>query len=241
MQHLKAFSFILTFFIFGCGNSNTEPTQTNAQSNIESKSTNNAQSNVKQGNTNAQQGNTQTNQGNTQTKEAKPVKQDKQSNTQVTLETSLGDIVLVLNADKAPKSVANFVQYVNDGHYDGTIFHRVKDFMVQGGGFDADMNKKTTRDPIQNEANNGLKNDRGAIAMARTNDPNSATAQFFINVTDNDYLNKSSLKAGYAVFGKVVSGMDVVDKIRATETSTFGQYADVPVTPIVIKSAKVIK
>lgn len=160
----------------------------------------------------------------------------------VRLVTTLGDIVLELNLAKAPKSVENFLSYVNDGFYNGTIFHRVIDgFMVQGGGFTQDFNKKTVRAPIENEANNGLKNLNGTIAMARTNDPHSATAQFFINVTNNGFLDHRSPTPrgwGYAVFGKVVGGMEVVDAIRRTATGSGGPFRkDVPRTPIVIQSA----
>lgn len=169
--------------------------------------------------------------------------QDKAPAPQIKLSTSLGDIVLELNPEKAPKSVDNFLQYVKDKHYDGTIFHRVIDgFMIQGGGFTPDMNQKATRSPIVLEANNGLKNDRGTIAMARTAVPNSATAQFFINVVDNPNLNAPKPDGhGYAVFGKVVSGMDVVDKIRATATGSKGPFQDVPRTPITINSATLAK
>ena len=163
----------------------------------------------------------------------------------VELKTSMGDIVLALEPDKAPKTVANFVQYVKDGFYDGTIFHRVIDgFMIQGGGFTPAMKQKETRGPIPNEADNGLKNDRGTIAMARTSDPNSATAQFFINLVDNDALNFTSADAegyGYCVFGKVVKGMDVVDAIRQVPTENRGPYGDVPVKPVVIEKAILMK
>jgi peptidyl-prolyl cis-trans isomerase A (cyclophilin A) len=157
----------------------------------------------------------------------------------VKLATSLGDIVVELDAAKAPKTVDNFVQYVKAGHYDGTVFHRVIDgFMIQGGGMTADLKEKKTRAPIPLEARNGLKNDRGTIAMARTSDPNSATAQFFINVKNNDSLNAPSPDGhGYAVFGKVTSGMEVVDKIRAVPTGP----GDVPSTPVVIKKATLEK
>jgi len=154
--------------------------------------------------------------------------------------TSAGDIVVELDATKAPKTVDNFVQYVKAGHYNGTVFHRViNNFMIQGGGMTADLKEKTTRAPIPLEARNGLNNDRGTIAMARTPDPNSATAQFFINVKDNDFLNaaRAADGNGYAVFGKVVSGMDVVDKIRAVPTGA----ADVPTTAVVIKKATLEK
>lgn len=157
----------------------------------------------------------------------------------VKLATSAGDIVLELYPDKAPKTVANFLQYVKDKHYDGTVFHRVIDgFMIQGGGFTADMQQKSTRSPIPLEAGNGLKNDRGTIAMARTGNPDSATAQFFINVRDNANLNAPLPDGhGYTVFGKVVAGMDVVDKIRTTATSNKGPHQNVPITPITIQSA----
>ena len=167
--------------------------------------------------------------------------------TQVKLHTNHGDITLALDAEKAPKSVANFVAYVKDGHYNGTVFHRViKGFMIQGGGFEPGekMNQKPTKAPIDNEANNGLKNERGAIAMARTNDPHSATAQFFINTVDNDFLNHTSPTPqgwGYAVFGKVAEGMDVVDKIRGVRTGNRGFHQDVPMEDVVIQSADVIE
>ncbi len=161
----------------------------------------------------------------------------------VKLATSAGDIVLQLEPAKAPKTVANFLQYVQDKHYDGTVFHRVIDgFMIQGGGFTPDLRQKPTRAPVPLEADNGLKNDRGTIAMARTSDPNSATAQFFINVKNNDMLNAPNPDGhGYTVFGKVVSGMDVVDKIRAVPTGAQGPMRDVPVEPVVIRSATVLK
>lgn len=163
----------------------------------------------------------------------------------VILHTNFGDITLELNEEKAPASVANFISYVEDGHYNGTIFHRVIDgFMIQGGGFDKDMNQKSTKDPIKNEANNGLKNDLGTIAMARTSDPHSATAQFFINVTDNGFLNFSSETAqgwGYAVFGKVTDGIDVVNKIKGVSTGNQGMHRDVPKEEVVIESAEVVE
>jgi len=163
----------------------------------------------------------------------------------VKLQTNVGDIVIELNQEKAPKSVENFLAYVNDGFYNGTIFHRVIDgFMIQGGGFTEDLQKKGTRAPIENEANNGLKNDRGTIAMARTNAPHSATAQFFINVVNNDFLNYRAPNPrdwGYAVFGKVVQGMDIVDKIRKIPTGPGGPFPkDVPQSPVIIQSAMVM-
>ena len=159
----------------------------------------------------------------------------------VKLETSAGDIVIELNEKAAPVTVKNFIRYAEEGFYDGTIFHRViPNFMIQGGGFKSDMQQKKTHEPIVNEAKNGLKNDRGTIAMARTNNPNSATAQFFINHRNNDSLNYSPQNPGYAVFGKVIEGMDVVDKIAAVKTSQKGPQSDVPVEPVVIKSARVI-
>jgi peptidyl-prolyl cis-trans isomerase A (cyclophilin A) len=161
----------------------------------------------------------------------------------VKLGTSAGDIVLELYPDKAPQTVANFLQYVRDGHYNGTIFHRVIDgFMIQGGGFTPDLQQKPTRAPIPLEANNGLKNDRGTIAMARTSNPNSATAQFFINVADNRGLNAPMPDGhGYTVFGKVVGGLDVVDKIRASATGNKGMHQNVPLTPLLINSAVQLK
>lgn len=162
--------------------------------------------------------------------------------TKVKLETSMGDMVIELNEEAAPVTVKNFLGYVEEGFYDGTIFHRViPDFMIQGGGFTAEMTKKETHAPIINEASNGLKNERGTTAMARTNDPDSATAQFFINHTDNDFLNYvDKNNPGYAVFGKVVEGMEATDTIAAVETTTQNGMGDVPVEPVVIKSAKVI-
>ena len=161
----------------------------------------------------------------------------------VALKTNMGEIVLELNQEKAPKSVANFLQYVNSGFYKGTVFHRVIDgFMIQGGGFDKNMKQKTTKPAIQNEAKNGLQNVTYSIAMARTGDPHSATSQFFINVSDNgalDYPGRDGF--GYTVFGKVVSGMDVVDKIKAVPVADKGPHQNVPVTPVVIESATVLK
>ena len=162
----------------------------------------------------------------------------------IKLTTNHGVITLELDAEKAPKTVANFTAYVEAGHYDGTIFHRVIDgFMIQGGGMSAGMKEKGTNAPIENEAGNGLKNDRGTVAMARTNDPHSATAQFFINVKDNDFLNfraPSGSGWGYCVFGKVVEGMDVVDKIRAVKTGNKGFHQDVPVEDVVIEKAEIV-
>ena len=162
----------------------------------------------------------------------------------VTISTSAGDIHLELDADNAPITVANFLKLAEDGYYSDTIFHRIIDgFMVQGGGLDENMTPKPTNtDPIQNEANNGLKNDRGSIAMARTMDPHSATGQFFINHKDNDFLNhtaETSQGWGYAVFGSVIDGMDVVDQIALSTTSTVGGYADAPLEPTVINSVTV--
>jgi len=163
----------------------------------------------------------------------------------VALETSLGKIVLELDAEKAPKTVENFLGYVRSGHYDGTIFHRViASFMIQGGGFDAEMQQKPVGSPIANEALNGLKNQRGTIAMARTGDPHSATAQFFINTVDNralDYRSSTPQGWGYAVFGKVVEGMDVVDAIEAVPTGARGPFRDVPLEPVMIRKAYVVE
>ncbi|WP_409026715.1 peptidylprolyl isomerase [Janthinobacterium sp. SUN098] len=161
----------------------------------------------------------------------------------VALKTSMGEIVLELDQEKAPKSVANFLQYVKSGYYKGTVFHRVIDgFMIQGGGFDKNMKQKATKAPIQNEAQNGLQNVTYSIAMARTGDPHSATAQFFINVNDNgalDYPGRDGF--GYTVFGKVIKGMDVVDKIKAVPVADKGPHQNVPVTPVVIESATLLK
>jgi peptidyl-prolyl cis-trans isomerase B (cyclophilin B) len=160
----------------------------------------------------------------------------------VVLTTNHGKITIELDTEKAPKSVENFINYVKSGHYDGTIFHRVIDgFMIQGGGFEPGMKQKPTEDPIENEADNGLTNDRYTIAMARTSDPHSATAQFFINVGDNDFLNYPGSDGwGYAVFGKVTEGMDVVDEIRAVKTGRRSMFSDVPVEDVVIEKAEVV-
>ena len=162
---------------------------------------------------------------------------------QVSIKTSMGEIVLELNQEKAPKSVENFLKYVKNGHYNGTIFHRVIDgFMIQGGGFDQKMMQKPTKDPIKNEASNGLRNLSYSIAMARTGDPDSATAQFFINTNDNAMLDYPGQDGhGYAVFGKVIKGTDVVDKIKAVPVRDAGRFQNVPVTPVVIESATLIK
>lgn len=162
----------------------------------------------------------------------------------VMMTTTVGPMTIELDADSAPKTVENFLSYVAGGFYDGTIFHRVIDnFMIQGGGFTADMEQKSTQAPIENEANNGLKNQRGTIAMARTQDPHSATAQFFINVHDNDFLNHTGENMqgwGYAVFGKVTDGEDVLDKIRGVQTGSQAGHQDVPVEPIIIESVAII-
>jgi peptidyl-prolyl cis-trans isomerase B (cyclophilin B) len=161
----------------------------------------------------------------------------------VLLKTSEGDLRIELFQKEAPTSVANFLEYVKKGYYDGLIFHRVIDgFMIQGGGFDKDMKQKPTEAPIGNEANNGLKNTAGTLAMARTNDPHSATSQFFINVSDNEFLNHSSPTPqgwGYAVFGKVISGLEVLDVIKKVKTSPKGFHQDVPVNPVIIHSVTI--
>ena len=175
---------------------------------------------------------------------AQGAKTDKPEHPKVALETSLGRIVLELDAAKAPKSVENFLAYVRAGHYDGTIFHRViPGFMIQGGGFDTGMEQRPTRPPVQNEASNGLRNARGTVAMARTSDVHSATSQFFINTVDNralDYKDSTPRGWGYAVFGKVVEGMEVVDKIEKVKTTTRAPFQDVPVDAVVIKKATVL-
>ena len=161
----------------------------------------------------------------------------------VTLKTNFGDITLELFEDKAPKTVANFLSYVEEGFFDNTIFHRViNNFMIQGGGFTPDMDQKDTKAPIENEADNGVANEVGTIAMARTQDPHSATAQFFINVNNNDFLNHSGKSVngwGYCAFGKVIEGMDVVEKIKAVKTGNHGYHQDVPVEPVIIEKAVV--
>jgi len=163
----------------------------------------------------------------------------------VKLTTTLGEIIIQLNTEKAPVSSANFLTYVNEGFYNGTIFHRIiPDFMAQGGGFDTSFNQKTVHAPIKNEADNGLTNKRGTLAMARTNDPNSATAQFFINYKDNSFLNHTSPTPsgwGYAVFAEVIEGMDVVDTMGKQATGNRGGHQDVPKTDIVIEKAEVVK
>ena len=168
-----------------------------------------------------------------------------QGNPGAIIHTSMGDIQVELYRDKAPVSVENFINYANSGFYDGTVFHRViSHFMIQGGGFTPDMQKKTSGEPIENEAGNGLSNKRGTLAMARTNDPHSATAQFFINVQNNrnlDYTSgRSSREWGYAVFARVTSGMEVVDEIRYVETTSQPPFSDVPVEPVVIESVEII-
>ena len=162
----------------------------------------------------------------------------------VRLATSAGDIVIELDAEKAPKTVANFLQYVKAGHYDGTIFHRViETFMIQGGGYKADLSEKPVRAPIPLESRNGLNNVRGTLAMARTGNPNSATSQFFVNVVDNAFLDQANARDGngYAVFGKVIDGMDVVDKIRAQPTQSQGLHENLPVTAVTLKKVTVEK
>ena len=166
------------------------------------------------------------------------------SNTVIEMKTTFGVITLELDGEKAPKTVENFIRYASEGFYDGTIFHRVIDnFMIQGGGFDADMQQKETAEPVENEADNGLTNDRGTIAMARTMDPHSATAQFFLNVKDNDFLNHSGKNMqgwGYTVFGKVTDGDAVLDKIRSVETGNKSGHQDVPKESVVIESVTVV-
>ena len=163
----------------------------------------------------------------------------------IIMRTTFGDITIELDADKAPQTCANFIAYAKDGFYDGTVFHRVIDnFMIQGGGFEVGMEQKATGATIENEADNGLKNDNGTIAMARTMDPHSATAQFFFNVKDNDFLNhtgKNSQGWGYAVFGKVTDGMDVIEKIKAVPTGSKGGHQDVPLDDVIIESVKVVE
>jgi peptidyl-prolyl cis-trans isomerase B (cyclophilin B) len=162
----------------------------------------------------------------------------------IRLTTNYGPIVLELDHERAPKSAANFEQYVREGHYDGTVFHRViNGFMIQGGGFEPGMKQKSTRAPIENEATNGLKNSPYTVAMARTSDPHSATAQFFINVSDNGFLNHSAPNAqgwGYAVFGRVTEGQDTVDKIKAVATGRHGMHGDVPVQDVIIEKAELV-
>ncbi|QBQ56252.1 peptidylprolyl isomerase [Nitrosococcus wardiae] len=167
-----------------------------------------------------------------------------QKQPRVKLQTNFGNIMIELNREKAPVSVENFLRYVSEGFYDNTLFHRVIDnFMIQGGGFDTDFKPKPTHSPIQNEADNGLKNEEGTLAMARTSDPHSATAQFFINVADNDFLNHRSKDRqgwGYAVFGRVVEGMEVVNTIKKVKTGAKGHHRDVPLEPVIIEQATIV-
>jgi len=157
----------------------------------------------------------------------------------ITLETTMGSVTIEMFEDDAPETVANFLIYVDDGHYDGTIFHRViPGFVIQGGGFTSEMRQKSTREPIKNEADNGLKNLRGTLSMARTSDINSATSQFFVNLVDNAVLDHGSRDFGYAVFGRVVEGMDVIDKIAAVKTGAHGPHRDVPKEPVVVTAAR---
>lgn len=170
-----------------------------------------------------------------------PIKEKVVPNKQVRLTTNYGDIVIELDTQKAPVTTANFLTYVEQGHYESTIFHRViPRFMIQGGGFTADMQKKKTNPPIKNEASNGLKNVRGTLTMARTNDPDSATSQFFINLVDNGFLDYTAANPGYAVFGRVIEGMETVDKIGAVKTGMAAGMKDVPTKPVIIESAKVL-
>ena len=172
---------------------------------------------------------------------AQPEEKEEIQNPIVKMVTSRGEILIELDAVKAPVSVENFLSYAQEDFYNGTIFHRViKDFMIQGGGFSSDMQKKETKAPIKNESENGLRNNRGTIAMARTNNPDSATSQFFINHKDNQFLNAGKGKPGYAVFGKVIGGMDVVDEIAGVSTRQVGSHGNVPVEPISIESMIVI-
>jgi peptidyl-prolyl cis-trans isomerase B (cyclophilin B) len=163
----------------------------------------------------------------------------------VIIRTTFGEINLELDAEKAPKTVENFIKYAREGYYDGTIFHRVIDnFMIQGGGFNTEMQQKPCGEPVENEADNGLKNDFGTVAMARTMEPHSATAQFFINVKDNDFLNHSGKNMqgwGYTVFGKVTAGSEVLDKIRAVPTTSRGGHQDVPADPVIIESVEIVE
>jgi len=176
-------------------------------------------------------------------KNEKETKKTKMEMKMVKLKTSMGDIVIELNEQAAPVTVKNFLRYMEEGFYDGLIFHRViQNFMIQGGGFTTQMKRKETHQPITNEAANGLKNDRGTISMARTNNPHSATSQFFINHKDNDPLNYiEQVNPGYAVFGKVIEGMDVVDKIAAVKTTIQMGMRDVPAEPVVIQSAEILQ
>ncbi len=226
MKQILIIGFLLTLGLGGCGS--TESNTTTARTTTETASN--------------QQGTPPP--ANTQTTEQKTTG-DTMSNPKVLIETSKGNITVELNAEKAPNTTANFISYVKDGFYDGTIFHRIiPGFMVQGGGMKPDMSEKSNKGPIQNEANNGLTNDRGTLAMARTPDPHSASSQFFINVADNDFLNfknESMQGWGYAVFGKVTDGMDVVDAIVAVKTGNHGGHQNVPVEPVTMDKVTVIE
>lgn len=227
MKQALALFFVLAFSAVGCGAAETPKSGTQAQQATTSTKT------------------TESTQETTQTTEQKTSSGDTMSNPKVLIETSKGNITIELDAENAPISAANFVAYVKDGFYDGTIFHRViPNFMVQGGGMNPDMSEKPNKGKIQNEANNGLKNDRGTLAMARTPDPHSASSQFFVNVADNAFLNfksETSQGWGYAVFGKVTDGMDVVDTIVGVKTGTRGGHQDVPAEPVTIDKATVIE
>lgn len=216
------FSFF--FLITGC-DANEQKTETTAEESIKKVSTQNKTETIKK------------------TTETQKTGEKMSANPVIIMETSKGTMKIELDAEKAPKSSENFVNYVNDGFYDGLIFHRViPNFMVQGGGMNPDMSEKANKAPINNEANNGLKNDRGTIAMARTNDPHSATSQFFINLKDNDFLNHTSESPagwGYAVFGKVTDGLEVIDEIAKVKTGNHGHHGDVPLEAITIIKATV--
>lgn len=216
------FSFF--FLITGC-DANEQKTETTAEESIKKVSTQNKTETIKK------------------TTETQKTGEKMSANPVIIMETSKGTMKIELDAEKAPKSSKNFVNYVNDGFYDGLIFHRViPNFMVQGGGMNPDMSEKANKAPINNEANNGLKNDRGTIAMARTNDPHSATSQFFINLKDNDFLNHTSESPagwGYAVFGKVTDGLEVIDEIAKVKTGNHGHHGDVPLEAITIIKATV--
>ncbi len=226
---------ILMFFVFIAGCNAAEQKATDTLKKVETSETKTAETSAKTTDSAAKDANSK------DKKEGKKMS----ANPVIKMETSKGTMTIELFADKAPNSVANFVSYVEDGFYDGLIFHRViPNFMVQGGGMTPDMHEKPNKAPIKNEANNGLKNDRGTLAMARTQDPHSATSQFFINLKDNDFLNFTSETPagwGYAVFGKVTDGLDVIDEIAKVKTGNHGGHGDVPLEAVTIIKATVVK
>lgn len=224
LNQVAIFLFSFLFLVSGCNANEQQKEAKKVETTETTKTENNVNTTVK-------------------TTETKSTGDKMSANPVIVMETSKGTMKIELDAEKAPISSENFVNYVKDGFYDGLIFHRViPNFMVQGGGMNPDMSEKPNKSPIKNEANNGLKNDRGTLAMARTNDPHSATSQFFINLKDNDFLNHTSETPagwGYAVFGKVIEGLDVIDEIAKVKTGNHGHHGDVPLEPVTINKATV--